>query len=270
MVPSSMRRSVRWLALLLASTQLGAQTPVPPVDPALPDQLKELKSHVADPKMTLDFQAIGLMQKLGQGLDQRNPKDKERLAKGIGEVFRTGKVRPADKDILYREASDVLGKLGADGAKELMKAIDDARFKDALPLQAHMILALGRTEDEKQVEWLLETTTRSPRDELRAAAGEALGNYTSLEIKLRREVVKGIIREWGSLTQRATTMDPTNPNAPIDPGPQNARKTLREVEGKWNSTLQKLTGTSFSQFQDWQRWLNKNPSWTPPAPPKKP
>lgn len=234
----------------------------------LPDQLKDLKTFVAEPKMLADFQAIGLMQKLSGGFDARNAKDKEKLTKGIGEVFRTGKVRTAEKDILYRETSDALAKMGAEGAKEIAKALTDPRFKDSVPLLAHMILALGKTEDDKQVEWIVDTATRSPHDELKAAAGEALGNYTSLEIKARREVVKALIRDWGSQHQKATQGESNDPNAPINPDPQNARKTLRAIEGKWIATLTKLTGMSLSAFPDWQRWLNKNPNWV--APTKKP
>jgi hypothetical protein len=266
-----------FLAALVLAASLAAQVPAPgapaspqapAVDPALPDQLKQLKEWVGEPKMVADFQAIGLIQKLSRDFDARNPKDKERLAKAIGDVFRTGKLRTADKDVLYREASDALGKMGAEGGKELAKAVGDARFKDNVPLQAHMILALGKTEDEKQVDWLVDTATRSVHDELKAAAGEALGNYTSLDIKARREIVKALIRDWGSQHQKATQGESTDPNAPINPDPQNARKTLRAIEGKWIATLTKLTGMSLSAFPDWQRWLNKNPNWTSPA--KKP
>lgn len=260
-----------WLSLCLAAP-IAAQTPtpVPPVDPALPEQLKELKSLVADPKMANDFQAIGLIQKLVKEPEQRNPKDKEKLAKAIGDVFKTGKVRPAGKDQLYQEAGDSLGKLGADGGKELAKVLADPRHKDAIALRAHLILALGKTEDEKQIDWLVDQATRSPHDEIKAAAGEALGSYKNMDLKLRREVVKQMIREWGSLHSRATAMVNNDPNAPIDPDPENARRTLRAVEGKWNGTLAHLTGASHSQFADWQRWLNKNPGWTPPQAPKKP
>lgn len=260
------RIALRLLAVALgtAALALGQAPPPPPVDPALPDQLKELKALVSDRKMQNDFQAIGLIQKLCQDVENKNPKDQERIAKALGDVFRTGKTRPPEKDILYREAADALAKCREDGGKELAKAVGDKRHDDNLPLQAHLLLALGRTEDEKYVDLLTDTAVRSQHDELRAAAGEALGHHTSLDLKARREVVKLLIREWGAIHQLATQPDPTDPNAPIDLGPQNARRTLRAIEGKWNSSLQKLTGTSHSQFADWQRWLNKNPNWTPP------
>lgn len=258
-------RQVRWSLVCLAfASVLAAQAPAaPPVDPTLPERLKDLKALIADTKMLGDMQALGLMQKLTQGLDARNPKDKERLARGFGDVFRTGKLRTGPKEVLYRETADELAKFGVDGAKEIAKAFGEQRFKDNHPLQAHFLLALGRTKDDKQIDLLMETTTRSPIDALRAAAGEALGNYTELDIKPRREVVKSIVREWGSLHAKATEPSPTDPNAPIDMAPQNARQTLRECEGKWANTLTRLTGASFSGFMEWQRWLNKNPNWSP-------
>ena len=67
-----------------------------------------------------------------------------------------------------------LGK-GAEGAKELAKYVENKRVKDNLSLRAHMLRALGKTQDDKQIDYLIEVTSRSPHDELRAAAGEALG-----------------------------------------------------------------------------------------------
>lgn len=257
-------------AALLAVAALVAQTPpVPPVDPTLPDRLKELKSMVSEPKMESDFQAIGLIQKLSATPKNLNPKDAEKLAKALGDVFKTGKLRTGNQEILYRETADALGKFGEEGAKHLSRLVADPRFKDNVPLVAHVLVAIGTTQDEKQVELLGDTLARSPHDELRAAAGEALGKYEDMESKLRHNVVKTMIRTWGSLNEKATQPESSDPSAPINMEPQNARKTLRAVEGKWIATLTKLTGISQSAFADWQRWLNKNPNWaTPPA--KKP
>lgn len=259
------------LAHLLAAATLGAQDPVPAPNPDLPRLLKELKDLVSDKKAALDFQAIGLIQVLAKDPEQRNPKDRDKVCKAIAEVFRTGKVRPADQDLLYREAADALTKFGEDGAKELRKICENKRFDDLLPLRAHLLVCLGRTEDPDQVEFLADTATRAHQDELRAAAGEALGFYTSLADKPRREVVKQLLREWGSLHAKATQPDSTDPAAPIDTGPQNARRTLRAVEAKWQRTLTRLTGVQHSQFPEWQRWLNKNPNWpVPPSPQSSP
>ncbi|MCB9878701.1 MAG: HEAT repeat domain-containing protein [Planctomycetes bacterium] len=249
---------------LLLGAAIAQETKEPPVDPALPDQLKELKKEASDRKMEADFHVIDTIQHLAKDLDKKNPKDVEKIAKGIGDVFFAGKLREGNKDILYREAADALAKFGEDGAKELAKAVTHKRFKDNLGLQAHMMLALGKTEDDKQIDFLLETTTRSPHDELRAASGEALGNFTKAKLTVKRDIVKEIIRTWGGFHQRATVAVNNTPGAPVNFDPQNARKTLRACEGKWVATLQKLTGVSQTQFPDWQHWLNKNPGWEPP------
>ena len=241
---------------------LAAQKPTPPpVDPQLPEFLKELKGYVANRKMTDDFQAIGLMQKLGKDIDKRNPKDQKKIATALGDVFKRGKLREGAQDVLYREAADVLAKLGEEGAKQLAKYANHKRFADNLGLRAHLIKKTGETEDEKQIDWILEVTVRAHQDELRAAAGEALGNFKQAKLKDRRAIVKDIVRAWGSLHSLATQPVQTDPNAPVDFNPQNARQTLRKCEGPWRSTLQKLTGVSQSNFRDWQRWLNKNPRW---------
>lgn len=267
MAHPSLARFAALLALAAGSLamDLPAQKPKPPKpDPALTGRLAELKKFVKDRKMTRDFPAIGSMQDLAKDLDKKNPKDVTKTAKAIGDVFKLGKVRTGSKDILYREAADALAKFGADGAKLLVKAAENKRFKDNLSLRAHIVKAVGKTKDTKQIKFLVELTTRSPHNELRAASGEALGNYTKAKVKEQRDIVKEIIKTWGSLHSQASQAVSLDPNGPQDFGPQNARKTLRMAEGKWVATLQKLTGVSHSKFRDWQHWQNKNKRWSPP------
>jgi hypothetical protein len=257
---------VKFAAMLaLASAPALAQTPAPPpVDPALPARLNELKDMVKDKSMEKDFPAIGSIQNLAKDLDKKNPKDVQKIAKALGDVFRTGKLRTGGKDILYRETANALAKFEEEGAKALLKAAEDKRFDDNLALRAHLILALGKTQDQKQVNYLLEVMTRSPHDELRAASGEALGNFKNAKINQQRDIVKEIIKAWGSLESLANQAVNNSSNGPQDFGPENARRTLRAVESKWVGTLQKLTGVSQSKFLEWQHWQNKNKNWEPP------
>lgn len=267
MAHPSLARSAVALALALGALtgSLQAQKPAPPpVDKQLPARLAELKKFIKDSKMMNDFQAIGSMQNLAKDLDKKNPKDVDKIAKAIGDVFKLGKVRTDSKDILYREAADALAKFGDDGAKPLAKAAENKRFKDNVSLRAHIVKALGKTKDVKQIDYLLELTSRSRHDELRAASGEALGNFKHAKVAEQRDIVKEIIKAWGSLDSLATQAVSNDPNGPQDFGPQNARRTLRLAESKWVATLQKLTGVSQSKFQDWQRWQNKNKKWEPP------
>lgn len=267
MVSHNLRTLCIWLTMgALSAAAISAQKPTPPpVDPDLPVKLKELKSLVKDRKMTRDFQAIGLIQKLTEAPDKLNPKDRKKLCKALGSVFKTGKVRPAGKDHLYHEAGDALSKFETDGSKELLKTVENKRIKDNIRLRAHLIEGLGRTKDLKMVDWIVDEATRSHHDEIRAAAGKALGEFTNLKTKGRRKVVKELIRSWGSLHSSATTAVNLDRNAPIDFGPETARRTLRVIEAKWVRTLSKLTGQSMSKFSDWQRWQNKNRQWVAPG-----
>jgi len=260
-------RQLAMLAFLLLANSLAAQAPPapPPPDPALPELLKELKSLVGEPKMQADFQAISLIQKLATDVDQRHPKDRERIAGSLGEVFRTGKLRPTEQPHLYEEATKALALFGEDGSKEISRVLGTPRFKDQVPLRCKLMLALADTQDTKHTSYLLDEALRSHHDEIRAAAGEALGRYRDLDLRTRRDIVKQMVRSWGSLHSAATQPIQNDPSAPIDPGPQNAQRTLRAVEGKWQATLGRLTQQSFSTFADWQRWLNKNPNWTVPG-----
>lgn len=248
------------LALLAGALQ-AQKPPEPPVDPELPKRLSELKSMVKDRKMEQDFQAIGLIQAMTKDPAQQNPKDHKKIAKALGDVFTSGKVREDRKDVLYREAATGLGKYGELGCKELLDAVENKRIKDNLSLRGHMLRELGKTKDEKAVDYLLEQTTRSPHDELRAASGEALGNFTEVKIEKKRDIVKEVIRAWGSLESLANQPVSSDPNAPVDFGPQNARRILNAVGGRWVATLQKLTGVSHTKFEDWQHWQNKNKRW---------
>lgn len=254
-------------SLSLLAAVLAAQAPAPIAnDPALPEQFKELKAMAANAKMEDDFRAVGLLQKLAADYGKHNAAEQQKIAKALGDVFRTGKVRPPDKPTLYQETGAALAKMGDNGAIELQKAITDPRLKDRdyAPLRAKLIVELGRTKDEKQVDWLLDQARRSPSDDIMAAAGEALGNFTGLEVKKRREVVKDLLKKFGEVHAKATQPDPIDPNAPIDFSPQNARETLAKIEGRWVATLRALTGQSFTSYQEWQRWQNKNPNWAPP------
>jgi hypothetical protein len=249
---------------LVAGAALAQKPVLPPVDPNLPARLKELRDLVKDKEMTRDFQAIHLMQVLTKDLSKVNPKDKTKIAKALEGVFKTGKVRTGGKAILYRETSDALVKFETDGAKPILKAAEHKRFKDDIKLRAHMLMALGKTKDVKQISFLLEVTSRSPHDELRAASGQALSNFAHAKDKMQRAIVKEIIKAWGSLESKANQAVSNDPNGPQNFGPQNARRTLRVAQGKWVATLQKLTGISQTKFMDWQRWQNKNKGWNPP------
>lgn len=257
-------RAHSWLILGLAAAAV-AQGPAP--DPNLPAQFKQLKAYVKNAKMDEDLRAADLIEALVQNRDKRNEKDLDKIAESIGEVFKLGKLRPPDNSRLYEQAANSLALLGKRGAKALRDAVDNERFKDRdyAKLRGRLVTAIGKAGDDTQVDFLLEQALRSPDDPVIAAAGEALGNFAHIELPKLREVVKRMISRYGEWVMKATQADPTDPNAPIDLEPQNARRTLAAVRDKWNTTLAKLTGQSYSDAPEWQRWLNKTKDWLPPG-----
>ena len=257
---------VAMLAMLLGPAATGQDAPAASQDPTLPALLAELDDLVKDRKMEQDLQAIALVRRLASAPQAMHPKDHDRVARALGAVFRTGRLRPVDRLQLYEETAQALGTFGADGAKELRKAAEDSRFgRDYVRFRATLIDNLGRTQDPKQVEWLLEQALRSPEDDIMAAGGGALGYHKDMELRQRRDVVKRLLVRWGELESKSSVPDNNNPGAPVNFGPQNARATLGRVRARWHGTLATLTGQNHRSFEDWQRWLNKNPDWTPPA-----
>lgn len=243
----------------------AAEKPVAAPDPALPDQITRLKAMAKDRTMEQDFLAMNLVTAMTEKFADKNPKDQKAILGALGDVFKLGPARPAEKAMLYRTVIDALGQCGAEAAPVLRKAFELDRIdsKDYAPLRAQIATAVGKTKDEKQAEWLLETAVRHPEDEVMAAAGEALGNFADLPTPKLREICKKLVSRYGEIDMLARTPQSTDPNAPINFGAQNAVKTLEWIQPKWNAALRQLTGESHQQVADWQRWLNKNKDWEP-------
>ncbi len=261
--------AVLLLASLVAAQDKGAskkdEKAPPPVDPAVAANAAQLRTMVKARAMDQDFLALNLVTALSTNFADKNPKDQKTALAALGDVFKLGPVRPADKCELYRVTAEALGNCGTEAASALRKAFEQERIngREYAGLRAQIVVAIGKTKDDQQPDWLLEQAMRSPDDEVAAAAGEALGNYDQMPIKQTREVCKRLIGRYGEIDMKAKQPVSNNPKDPIDFGPQNAVKTLQWIAGKWNATLQKLTGEKHESAPDWTRWLNKNKDWEP-------
>lgn len=235
----------------------------PAPDPSIAINAAQLRSMVKTRSMDQDFLALNMVTALSTNFADKNPKDQKTALAALGDVFKLGPVRPADKCELYRVTADALGGCGPEAAATLRAAFEQERIKGRAyaSLRAQIVLSIGKTKEVEQPQWLLEQALRSPDDEVAAASGEALGNYEQMPIKQAREVCKRLISRYGEVDMKAKQPVSTNPRDPIDFGPQNAAKTLQWIAGKWNATLQKLTGEKHESAPDWTRWLNKNKDW---------
>lgn len=263
--PSLFRSVLSVLSVALALTAAGglaAQKPPKPVpDKEVAEKAAQLKKIAADKKFREDGRGVGLIDDLiVKQQAGMIAKDEQLVIKTLDSVMNKGKVRPADKAQIYVAAAEALGRHGSAGAKSLKKAYSNkSRFKAKpmwVPLRERLLRNIGRAKDEKDVKFLLDEANRNPEAALQAAAGEALGNFEKSEQDVRKEIVGSLLVTFGALSERAS-----QGGTSIDG--QNAKDRLAALQGKWTSTLKKLTGQNFDTFREWQSWHNKhkNKKW---------
>lgn len=250
------------MSALMAPAVTAQKKPAKPVpDKEVAEKVAQLTKIAKNKKFTEDARGIevidALMKKQEKGLID---KDRAMVVKALDGVLNKNKVRPADNVRLYNAAAEALGRHGKDGAKVLKKAFENKnRFKAKpmwVPMRERLLKNIGRAKDEGNVKFLLDEASRNPEAALQAAAGDALGFFVESEQKVRKEIVSGLLKRFGSLSEEAS-----QGGTSIDS--QNARDRLAAISGKWVSTLKKLSRQNFDTFREWQTWYqkNKNKKW---------
>jgi len=247
-------------SLVASGATLPAQGGRAKPDPIVAQQLDLLETAMKDREMAQDGKAETLLGELRNAAPDMVQRDATKTVKAVRRVFLLGKHRGPGAS-LYREAARTLSAFGPIGAPTLLQTYESKRFEDDLATREMLLRELGRTGDERQVGFLLKTARRDPDNGIMAAAGEGLGNFAEAPIAIRRKIVDELLVRLGEVWTKAT--DPSLPRAgsPEDLELQNAKATLLAIQNPWYGTLGKLTGQSFKGFEEWQRWLNKNPDW---------
>lgn len=247
------------VAVLLAATapihaQVDASAPKD--DPELPNQLKQFKEAIADRRGERDQEATNLIDKMLSRYGSLHEKDQASVRKAVQEVLVSSRVRrEPDHKGLFVAATYALGKMGEDGAKILVKAYKGSKFRrqEWVEMRAVILKNIGKTQDPRQIEFLLDRAGRDPEDEVLRAAGEALGNYDRADMKTRKKIAKELIKKFNEIHGQSL--------ANLDPGDAQVKRskdTLAAISHDWNQTLKRLTGESFNSPPDWQRFYNKN------------
>ncbi|MEY2980089.1 MAG: hypothetical protein RL562_316 [Planctomycetota bacterium] len=263
-IPSSpfVRRSPRlalaWLALVLTGFPALAQEPAEEIeqDPALSEKLKVFDEAVRDRKMERDEEAVGIIDELlTQHQDGMHPKDEQSFQKSLEKVF-TARQRKPDQPQLYAATVAALGKIGGPvSSRILVKLVDRKPFPDQdwTNLREQMFENIGRTKDERQVEFLRKRAVNDPVDQVKKAAGGALRHFEGSELRLRQTVFKELLVEYGRIYGDA--------HSSLDPGDAlvaTRKRTLNAIADTWNQTLAALSGQSFRTAEEWQHWWNKH------------
>lgn len=249
------------LVALLAAAWLPGQESEPPKapDPQVSKDVSDYKELVADKKMSKDTEARTYLSKWVESFDAMHPKDQGAVVGALHGTFTRAKQREPEKIELYDAAAVALGRMGKGGAKALKDVFGHSRFRKSewVALRGRLISCLGGTQDPGYWDFILDTATRDPEDQIMAKAGGALANYEKADIKVRREIVKKLLKRFVEIHNQSRT------ESLDDPVAQSRQRTYAAIADPWNTTLAKLSGQAFRSPQDWEKWWNdhKDDNW---------
>lgn len=250
-------QSSKLLVALICAVPLcgqdAATAPKAP-DPQVAKDVKEFTSCIMDKAASKDDGAKSFMSKWVQGFEGMHPKDQTTVVGALDQVFTKMKVRAPENQDLYATTAVALGRMGKAGAKVLKDAFVNSNFRkpEWVGLRGKLIMQLGATQDLGHATFIVDTALRDPDDQIQARAGEALGNFEKVDLKLRRELVKKLLKRFVEIhnQSRSESLD--------DPIAISRQRTYAAISDPWNSTLAKLTGQTFRSPQDWEKWWNNN------------
>ena len=234
------------IALLFPISQ---GTPAADDDPAVAEEIEALKKAV---KSKDDSAAVGAVDKLTQRAKGAGPKDRAKIAAGIGTCFDAVRV-PAEGQSknevfrLYIAAAASLGTLKEDGVKPLLAAIDNRKFRHEIELRSQLIGEAGKTKSPNVIKPLLDLLDDKDYPIISASAA-ALANFHDGKEPDRKKIVEQIVKHLESVQGAA------DQNAPDNEG----RRKYDAVAPSFMETLAKVTGEEIRQTQGWVKWWNDN------------
>ena len=247
LVPSPVPRPA--LAPASLAHPQAQSTQNPDERPEVKTLIDELATHVKA-KGEKDAEAIGVLDKLVQQFPNSGPKDRVAIVKAVSDCFDAKRVKELEQgvpdDRLYQAAATALGVMGPESVKSLTALIGDKNHRKNLRLQQRLALSLGKTKSADGLKTLL-MLLKNKDAPMQAAGAEALANFFDVDLETRKTIFEELLK---------TLMD------------QKAKKdnvTDLEAQERWNTisgpimeTLQKLSGHTEADPEQWQRWWNDN------------
>ena len=249
-LPLSSACSTDWASTDFTLAAAG-QDPTPVADsrPEVKAQLDQLAQHV-DKRGKEDTQAKGAIDKLLQEFKKSGPKDREAIVKGLDRCFqakRTDTSEGVPDNGLYVAAAVALGEMAPESVKTLMSWVGNKTHKKDVALQRMLITRLGKTRAEEGRKLLLKLLD-DPDSKIMSAAAEALGEFETAELKVRKESFEELLKV---LMTTKNEFDADN-NDPI------ARERYETVAAPIVTSLKRLAKHEENDPQKWQTWWNKN------------
>lgn len=215
---------------------------------------KKFKEHIGE-RGKQDVEAIAVVDQMLKEFPQSGPKDREALAKALGDAFKQ-KRKPNSEGVrdnkLFVAAAVALGEMGPEAVPVLDSWINHKDHRDDLALQRQLILSLGKTKEKAAVKPLIDLLVHH-QPTVQAATAEALANFDHLELEGRKEIFKEVLDQITAIKGQVDT----DPNNTIE------RERYDTVRAPMRSVLQKMSKQDFSEPSEWRSWWNnnKNKDW---------
>jgi hypothetical protein len=233
-----------------ASPVTVAQDPVPDKREDIAEKLAQLKAHAGERKGAEDREAIAVMEDLTKEFPDCGPKDRKAIVDGVSNTLKMK--RKEDKEgkrdnKLFLAAAKALGQMGPDSVKAITGWIGHKAHKKDLPVQRELILALGRTKDEKSVKTLIDLLDHKDPT-LQAAAAEALGNHVERDQKVRKQIFEEVMKIVTS-AHNLVLQDVTD---------NIARERYDAIKGSMITTMQLMSKQDIREPDKFRSWWNNN------------
>jgi len=193
-----------------------------------------------------DASAVGTLDLMAASFAKFSAEEQEKVVDLTEKVF--GQRRDEGDDRLYLGALEALGKMGPLGQKATAKLLKKKPVKDRRDVLAAALRSLGGHQDPDEVGTIIDFLVYKEAVVI-AAAAETLGdNYREQPEKVRKGIVEELIKNYATIASAAAA----NPREP------HYKDRLNVVEKPMLKSLARLTGESFADAVEWQKWYNDN------------
>jgi HEAT repeat protein len=233
----------------LRSAQDDEEKEYPDKRPEVKEWLAELKDHVAA-RGKEDREAVALLLKLTEEFRVSGEKDRVAIVKAVAKCL-DARRKELQEDVpdntLKLAAAKALGAMGPESVRALAGWVDNKKVRGNLELQRRLVFSLGETKDKDATKALLDILDHH-QPSLVGAAGEALGQFTELELKDRKKLFQELLK---ALMSAKGKMD-------ADPADNIAREWWNVVSAPLMSAMTALSKHDAKTPEEWQRFWNKN------------
>ncbi len=217
--------------------------------PEVKELLERFQDHIGERGRDDDL-AVKCIFQLRAEFKLSGPRDRKDIAKALYRAMKVKRkisrqgIRQQD---LYFAAAEALGQMAPESVRDLIRLVGDRNHRDDYEVQVRILAALGRTQDERAVKPLLDVLGEY-QARLQAGAAGALGNFTNLDQKERKEIFQDLLQ----------MLCEARSDVQSEPGSSTAQDRWSRIASPAQSSMRKLSGADLRGPEEWRRWWNKN------------